>query len=54
MDWRRSSGWRRRRRAEAGLSRAAVFVLGALTAVGLVIFAKELPSLRRYLRLRSM
>jgi hypothetical protein len=36
------------------MARAMVIVLGAMTALGLLVFARELPSLRRYLRIRRM
>lgn len=46
--------WTEKRRAERHLSRAMLGVLAALTAFGLVIFYRELPALRRYVRIARM
>lgn len=42
------------RKVETGMSRTLIGVLAALGAVGLVLFVRELPSLRRYLRIQGM
>jgi hypothetical protein len=46
--------WRTSRRSDKAISRIALGVLGALAAMGLFVFYKELPSLRRYVRLKRM
>ncbi len=43
-----------RRRREAHLSNAMISVLIGIAAVGLIMFSRELPSMRRYVRLRRM
>lgn len=43
-----------RRKAERTMSRMLVGLLAAIGAVGLMIFVRELPSLRRYMRIERM
>ena len=43
-----------RRRRETHLSNAMMTVLLGIAAVGLIVFSRELPSMRRYVRIRRM
>lgn len=42
------------RKAERNMSRALVGLLAAIGAVGVMIFVRELPSLRRFMRIERM
>jgi hypothetical protein len=43
-----------KRKAERGMSRALVGLLAAIGTLGLMVFIRELPSLRRYMRIERM
>jgi hypothetical protein len=43
-----------KRKAEKQMSRMLVGVLAAIGAIGLMVFIRELPSLRRYIRIERM
>lgn len=43
-----------RRRAEKHLSRGMITTLAALGALAIYVFVRELPSLRRYIRIERM
>jgi hypothetical protein len=42
------------RRRETNLSGTMLTVLLGIAAVGLIMFSRELPSMRRYVRIRRM
>ncbi len=43
-----------RRRRQTYLSNAMITVLLGIATVGLIVFSRELPSMRRYVRIRRM
>jgi hypothetical protein len=43
-----------KRRSESGLSRTVVTILSGVAALGLLLFLRELPALRRYVRIERM
>lgn len=46
--------WRTKQRGKEAMSGLSLGVLGVFAALGLYVFYRELPSLRRYIRLKRM